>query len=480
MNHIKYHVKGMHCASCEVLIERHLKKIAGVHHVNVNRAANIVSIDFEGDITLQQFQDALTGTEYTLLPFHENIPAEQYKSPEHSPHFTGTQKRLLEIGAIAIIIFGAYFLLTSLDIIPKNFGLQENMSYGFVFLIGLIASTSTCLAVSGGLLLAIAAKYNEKHPHVAGWQKFKPHIAFNIGRIVSYTLLGGLVGILGSAISLSSTMNGVITLIASTAMVIIGIQLLHIFPALNKIHLKMPKWIAHKIYDKSTHHTTSHGHTSSFLFGASTFFLPCGFTQALQLYVLAKGSFTAGALTMLFFSLGTLPSLAAVGVLTSFIKGNFYRHIMTASAVLIIILGSINITNGLVLAGIYQPQLTKQATGISTQNPYFQKLSQRSSEAELAPLIDGKQVVGMSVDGLEYFPAHFKIRKGIPVEWIIDATKASGCAHVITIPKLGITAYLPASGTKTISFTAHETGFLKFHCTMAMTTPGAGFEVIEE
>ena len=179
---------------------------------------------------------------------------------------------------------------------------------------------STCLAVSGGLLLAIAAKYNEKNPLVSGWQKFKPHIFFNVGRIVSYTLLGGAIGALGSIFTISSAAAGIITILASIIMIFMGLQLLGIFPWLNGIQIKMPKFLAHKIYDASSQKA---GKTSSFLFGAATFFLPCGFTQALQLYVLGTGDFVTGALTMLAFSIGTLRFISEYRRLLQFCERKF-------------------------------------------------------------------------------------------------------------------------------------------------------------
>ena len=87
---------------------------------------------------------------------------------------------MFEAGAIFLILLGAYLILKQFNFIP-NIGISENMSLGVVFVIGLIAATSTCIAVTGGLLLAVAAKYNEKNPDLTGVQRFRPHIYFNAG-----------------------------------------------------------------------------------------------------------------------------------------------------------------------------------------------------------------------------------------------------------------------------------------------------------
>jgi sulfite exporter TauE/SafE len=217
----------------------------------------------------------------------------------------------LEIGAVLLIVIAAIFALRRLDLLPNQFGVSETMSYGLVFAIGLVASVSSCIAVTGGLLVAVAAKYNEATGNLTPMQRMKPHIYFNAGRILSYTLLGGVIGALGSALMLSPEVNGMLTLIASAVMILLGLQMLRLLPSLTRFLPTMPKSFGHYIHDLAERDANG----GAFVLGAATFFLPCGFTQALQLYVLAKGSFTAGALTMLAFSLGTLPALLSLSAL---------------------------------------------------------------------------------------------------------------------------------------------------------------------
>src|SRR5204863_3903976 len=108
-----------------------------------------------------------------------------------------------EIGAIFLILAALVFALGHFDLLPRALSVSDNMSYGLVVLIGLVASVSSCIAVTGGLLVAVAAKYNEATGSRPGVQRLKPLIYFNAGRIVSYTLLGGAIGALGSALTLS-------------------------------------------------------------------------------------------------------------------------------------------------------------------------------------------------------------------------------------------------------------------------------------
>ncbi len=454
MKKLNLKVRGMTCSSCEVLIERKLKQVPGVHNVKVSRAKEQADVECSDTITLEDLQDAVKDKGYVL-----HASADTIENTPKNAFILKDKERYSEIGAVLVVLIGAYILLRQFDLLPKSVGVTDNMSYGFVFLIGLVAATSTCLAVAGGLLLAVAAKFNERNPHLTSWQKFKPHLYFNAGRIASYSLLGGAIGVLGSVLTLSSTVTGIITIVASLLMMVMGLQLLQIFPWLNKVQIKMPKFIAHKIYDASSQ---SSGKVGSFLFGAATFFLPCGFTQALQLYVLGKGSFVVGALTMLAFSLGTLPSLASVGAFSSFAKGSFQRYFMTFSAVLVIVLGVFNISSGFTL------------TGAAVSLPSVEEAA--SDELRLN-LVEGKQVIDLKVDGLDYFPTKFTLKKGVPVEWNIDGRNAQGCAQIISVPKLGITEQLPKDSIKTITFTPQQTGKITFTCGMGMAGPGI-FEVV--
>ena len=126
-----------------------------------------------------------------------------------------TARDYVKIAAAFLIIIGVLFALGQFDLLPKQFGVSETMSYGLVFIIGLVASVSSCIAVTGGLLVAVAAKYNEATDDLTPMQRVKPHIYFNAGRIISYTLLGGAIGAIGSALTLSPEINGVLILIAS-------------------------------------------------------------------------------------------------------------------------------------------------------------------------------------------------------------------------------------------------------------------------
>ncbi len=369
-----------------------------------------------------------------------------------------------EIGAAFLIVVGALFALGQFDLLPKQFGLSTTMSYGLVFVIGLVASVSSCIAVTGGLLVAVAAKYNEATAKLTPTRRMKPLIYFNAGRVISYTLLGGVIGALGSALTLSPEINGVLTIIASAVMVLLGLQMLKLLPALTRFLPTMPKAFGHYIQDLAERDANG----GAFVLGAVTFFLPCGFTQALQLYVLAKGSFAVGALTMLAFSLGTLPALLSLSAMSSFLTGGLQRRFLTFAGAAVVILGLFNIQNGLTLAATATGTTASNATSSETAN---------GVALQTVPVVDGKQIIEMKIVGYQYEPHQFNVVQGIPVEWRVDGTLAQGCGRILLAPGAGVRKLL-SYGTTVISFTPQQTGDIRFNCAMGMMTPGSKITVL--
>jgi sulfite exporter TauE/SafE len=330
------------------------------------------------------------------------------------------------------------------------------MGYGLVFVIGLVASVSSCIAVTGGLLVAVAAKYNEVTTELTPVQRLKPHVYFNVGRIISYTLLGGLIGAAGSALILSPQVNGALTLVASAVMILLGLQMLKVLPGLTRFLPTMPKRLSHFIHDLAERDANG----GAFMLGAATFFLPCGFTQALQLYVLAKGSAEVGALTMLAFSLGTMPALLTLSAASSLASGSFQRHFVRFAGAAVIVLGLANIQYGLALTN------SEMGEAVATQSEPTQPVPAQ----QIAD--DEKQIVVMRIEGFSYIPDHFTVKQGIPVEWRIDASEAADCGRMLLAPRLGIRRILSDRSTTMISFVPQQTGDFGFNCGMGMMTPG--------
>jgi uncharacterized protein len=440
----KLTVRGMTCVNCETLVAHRLRAVPGVEAVRVNHAEGTAEIAYRGDLDLAALQRALADDGYGLNVW-DALSAMARRN---------TARDYAEITGILVILVGLVFALQHFGLMPRGFAVSESVTLGLVFLIGLVASVSSCMAVTGGLLVASAAAYNDSTRGLTGFQRFRPHLYFNAGRLLSYTLLGGLIGIIGSALTLSPEANGLLTIAASVIMIVLGLQMLGLLPRVGQFPL--PKLVGDRILNLRA--TSIAG--GAFTLGALTFFLPCGFTQALQLYVLGKGSFAVGALTMLVFALGTLPALLSLSALSSFARGWFQKRFVRFAGAAVVVLGFVNIQYGLVLSGL----------GSDAQQAVAQ--AGKPSDAPIvATQMDGKQVISMRIVDFDYIPAVFQVKQDIPVEWRIDASEAVGCGRIILAPRLGIRRLLSANSTTMITFTPRQTGEFQFNCGMGMMNP---------
>lgn len=366
-------------------------------------------------------------------------------------------RRWLEVGGAAVALLALYLILRAANILPDSVGVGPGTGVGAAIILGLIASVSTCAAVTGSLVLAAASRYRQAHPQLTGQQRFRPHIYFNLGRVVGYAGFGVLVGLVGSAITLSPAAAGIFTLVVGALMVVTGLNMIGSWPWLQRLQPRPPKWLAARVY-----RMRGSGAWGIFLGGSLTFFLPCGFTQAIQLYVLTLGSPTQGALLLGAFALGTAPGLLALGAAASFGAGRWERYASAAAAVLVLALGIFNFRAGWAAAGWPVPTLSRQSP---------------ARQAAEAVAKDGVQVVEMKVVDYDYEPAVFTVRAGVPVEWRIDGSEAAGCARVIVARAAGVQQLLKPNGVTVVRFTPTRPGIIPFSCSMGMTTPGAQFIV---
>ncbi len=374
---------------------------------------------------------------------------------EARPWFSKNPGDYADLLAAGVILFFVYLLASNLGL----FNLVKSTSNNFsslpvVLLIGLTAGFSTCMALVGGLILGASAKFAEKHPTATPLQKFKPHLFFNLGRIASYFIFGGIIGYAGSFFSLSPTVLGFLTIVVGGVMFLLGAQLIDIFPKLNQVNITLPKFISRALGIKE-HSEKEYSHTNSMIGGAMTFFLPCGFTQAMQLFAISTGDPVKGAITMGVFALGTAPGLLGIGGLTSVVKGAFAKSFFKFAGIVVIVLAVFNISNGYNL------------TGLAFASPFNNKTGSANPADPNVVLEQGVQVVRMTQNGSGYSPNTFTVKKGIPVKWIVNSTDVNTCASSIVSSALNIRKSLEL-GENIIEFTPTETGALKFSCSMGM------------
>lgn len=335
MKTLTLHVTGMHCAACPVLIESELTDLPEISRAQASLKHHNVEVTGEfGDKTSEHIARDLT----EVLKQHG--------------YAVSTERQQLAVSwkdfSLAVPIAGAFIalfiILQKLGIV--NLVTTSNVTYGTAFLIGGIASVSTCMAVVGGLVLSMSANFAKEG------DKVRPQLFFHVGRLVSFFVLGGVIGALGSAFQLGTTGTFVLSFVVAIILLILGLNLLDVFPWAKKLQPTLPSFIGRHINQlKGVNHTLT-----PLLLGAATFFLPCGFTQSMQIYTLTTGSFWTGALTMSAFALGTLPVLAllsfsSLSIHTKARSGVFFK----TAGLVVIFFGIFNLHAALVAAGIINP-----------------------------------------------------------------------------------------------------------------------------
>jgi sulfite exporter TauE/SafE/copper chaperone CopZ len=437
-------IKGMHCRSCELLIEDELCQIPGVCKAVVSEKNASAEIHYESDdLRVDHIEAAVKKAGYAV-GFNEKKP--------------WLSKRIEDYADIFYAVVALFFLYQIVSIL----GLSKLLSVGgghptslvTVLLIGLTAGFSTCMALIGGLVLGTATRFAQKHPNADTAQRFTPHLWFNAGRIISYTVLGGVIGGIGSFFQLSGMSLGLLTLAVALVMLTLGMQLTGLFPRLEGFKLTLPKWIGNALGIKESRNQ-EYSHKNSFFLGASTFFLPCGFTQAMQLYAMSSGNPVSGALIMGVFAIGTAPGLLGIGGVTSLLRGVFAKYFFKFAGVVVIALSLFNANNALNLIGWNPLTITSGNNVLAAAGP-------AGSERQ-----GNTQIIRMTQDANGYQPSTFTVEKGVPVRWIINSLDANTCASSIVASKIGVRMNFHP-GENVVEFTPNETGTIPFSCMMGM------------
>ncbi len=329
-----FHIQGMHCKSCIALTEGELMDLPEVTHAESSLKTHTVDVTGEfGDRTPEQIAEFLTEP---LKRHGYSVHLEKQAHKVRWADFTYS----IPIAAVFVALF---IVLQKLGIV-NLVGVGE-MTYTTAFVIGLVASVSTCMAVVGGLVLSMSANYAKEGETV------RPQVLFHVGRLVSFFVLGGVIGALGSAFQLGGTGTFALSFIVAIILLILGLNLLDIFPWTKKLIPTLPSSFGKRV----TGLKRTAGTLTPLLVGAATFFLPCGFTQSMQLYTLTTGSYLEGALTMFVFALGTLPVLAFLSFGALSIKkmqtGVFYK----TAGLVVIFFGLFNLMSSLVAVGLVKP-----------------------------------------------------------------------------------------------------------------------------
>lgn len=329
-----YFIEGMHCAACELIIEKKLSRSHNMKNVNAVLDKKRVNFEIENDVDervlINEINDLLSEHGYSL--------------GEESTQRTVDYTKLVYGFIYASIVVFIFLLLQKVGL--GNLLGGDSLSLPLVFFIGVIASISSCMAVVGGLVLSISSSYAK------GADKAIPLVMFHVARVVAFFIFGGLLGYLGSLIKLGPEFYLFMSIVLFAVMFVLGMNLLDIFPVFRRFQLRMPKAFGKRV---SGLEAAKRGYMP-ILMGILTFFLPCGFTQSMQVSAMATGNILSGAVIMFVFSLGTLPILALISFTSAKLAASRNSDVFFKSAGFIVLFFALfNFYSSLVAAGIIIP-----------------------------------------------------------------------------------------------------------------------------
>lgn len=360
--------------------------------------------------------------------------------------------------------------------IVRDSGIMSQLLVAFVT--GITTGGLSCLAVQGGLLASSLAHQIEQD-YVANIPQGKktrqkamptqrtnsalPIFLFLASKLVAYTLLGALLGWLGSYLTLSPISRALLLVAIGIFMVGNALRMFNVHPIFRYFSIEPPKFITRYIRKTAKGTDTA---TPLFL-GFLTVFIPCGVTQAMMATALGTGSIAMGAALMFAFTLGTSPVFFIVAYLTTELGARLEKFFMRFVAVVVLILGLVTIENGLNLMG----------SPLSLQNMTRNLFPASSVSTAGSDTISADGVITLNVQNSGYFPAALKAPANTDLTLNLVTDKTYSCARDFVIPKLNFYQLLPDTGTVQVNIPAQKAGStLFFTCSMGMYTGQIIFE----
>jgi uncharacterized protein len=405
------HVEGMTCKACEKNVNTEIKKIEGVKYAFANANTGEVNIQSSSTVSYELLKKAVEDAGYRLKDEKPSVVMDW----------------VWLVGVIGVVVIAQMIYQR---LLPPQLD-SETIALPLVAVYGLITSFH-CVSMCGGIALSQSmAKIQGKTP-------YQSTFLYNLGRIASYTVLGILLGGVGSFFSVSPFVRNLILLAGGILMLYYGVSLMG--------WVSMPKLI--NLMPKVNNKKISEGFRP-LIVGILNGFMPCASLQMMQLYALASGSMISGGLIMLVFALTTAPVLVTIGLLSSKLNLKSSRRVKLVSAAVVVLIGS--------------QMAFRSMSALNVPLPFIN----RQDEVRLAPVVDGVQMITLTVDWNGYHLDYTAVKEGIPVMITVNPVSLSGCSNPITIPMFNIEIDALTDQLSAI-FTPDTSGNIRIQCWMNM------------
>lgn len=335
------------------------------------------------------------------------------------------------------------------------------MNLWILFLTGLTTGGLSCLAVQGGLLASIIANQKKQDMGETRDLAVLPVGMFLLAKLISHTILGFLLGSLGSVMELSLSAKLTFQVATAIFMFATAANLLDLHPLFRYVAFQPPVFIRRMIKNSSK----SKALFAPFVLGFMTVLIPCGVTQAVEVLVVGNGNPIQGALMMFVFVLGTIPLFSLIGFSVAKMSENWYQKFTKVAAGALIFMSLYSINGAL--------QAIDAPVSVQKAILFYQKFKQYENggaNTTLAEIVDGVQKVKINVTSNGYSPKYFTVKAGTPVELVVETKDVYSCASAFTFKAFKIYTNLKSTDQKTFTLTPTEKGKFTFACSMGMYT----------
>jgi len=414
-----YKIKGLHCPSCELVIEDRLKEEKSIQSADVNLKKQEIVIESASIISPNKLNQIFKKDHYVF----SEITAEEENT------IVLTNENLWWLWSIFII--GIFLALVHLGL-ASFLNINNNSSLLAFFVFGLIAGFSSCGALLSGIILS------------------QPKNTWKIllGRVVSYSILGGILGMIGQKVAFSPVFADILLILVSLVMIVVALQMLGLKMA-RQFNFFLPKTASKKIIE----------HRFPIVLGFLTVLLPCGFTLLTEGVAILSGNWTKGLLVMLFFVLGTSIPLFLIGFSSDKLLKN---QKIVGVLILFFVLYNLNFNFGI------------------TQKIFISNKDDQNAAAGITPsFVNAQVIIATYSAGNDISPNSFTIKKGQPVRFVINVNdNGSGCMSTIMIQGLYQKPQSLIKGqTIVMEFVPQEAGTYQITC--AMGVPRGTINVVD-
>ncbi len=434
-------VAGMTCTACERRIAKALTALPGVVSASASTRKGTASLITTDQASRASIEAAIIKLGYRL---------------GGSPWLNRDPQVWRSAGVAAVFVAALVWVIGVGDIT----GRIGDLSTGGLLLVlalGLAAGVSTCMAMVGGIILAISASAAGRATAKGGSARtsaWRTNLVFQAGRIGGFGLLGVILGALGGRAAMPQPVVVALMVAVAVTMLLVGVRLTELSPRIAGWSPTIPAAVGDRL--GLTGDVPARRTAGVVVAGAATFFLPCGFTQAVQLYAFSTGSPRAAGAIMATFAIGTSPALLALAGAPTLFKGTRKMVMLRALGVVVVGFAVINATSALRLAGV---DFSSVSFSVAASTPQAV-----SSNVTLTP---ADQTVSTEQGATGYSPADAVVYAGRPTHWVITSTAPFSCAASLTSQDLGVHGVL-AEGRNVIELPELAAGTYNYSCSMGM------------